>query len=80
MIVCEKYGVHPARIFKLAYEYAEDYSHDHDMEEHFKTSCREDRDGNLKVWFVPKVVENFCLDILAGRIDPFKDYQNKPKK
>lgn len=66
--VCGLLHITPFAVFALAYEFAGDRSHDHDMMVHFDYYCKTDKFGFKVVDKVPQVVEDFCLKILTGEI------------
>lgn len=66
--ICKMYGITPFVVFVLAYEWAGDHTHDHDMMAHFDYYTKLDKFGFVVLVKVPDVVEDFCLKILTGKI------------
>ena len=76
---CEFLQVTPFVVFALAYEVAQDHSHDEDMEEFFLSHTRPAKFGFVTVQKVPQVVEDFCLNILTGRLVIRMERRKKPR-
>lgn len=68
--ICKRYDLQPVQVFILAYSYAKDFRYDKRMDEHFRSFCREGRNGKVYIIGLPEVVVDYCLDILAERHKP----------
>jgi len=72
--VCKKYKIHSAQVFRWAYEYSETMVSMDKLKLHYLSCCRKDNNGNLQVFTVPTVVEDYCIGILSKRIEmPIKE-------
>jgi len=67
ILACRKSGLNPAQIFKCAYDYYEMRVDSEEMEYYFRSCCVRDDRNKLMVSLVPKFVEDFCLDLMAGK-------------
>lgn len=70
--VVMRYNIHPAFIFRMAYDYYEVRVHKENLVQvcmkHFHYT--EDK-STIIVDSVPEMVESYCLDLLAGRTKMF---------
>ena len=74
-IVCKKYKIHPAEVFKFAIEYAEILMSKDDQLDYYIKCCRKTRNNTYVIDVEPEFVNNFCLDILAKRTTLPDTYQ-----
>lgn len=75
---CKKYDVTPFMVFKLTYSHKKDYAKLKYAEKHFLGFCVKTSDNKLLLTKVPQEVEDYCLEVLAGRVEPV--YEGKPVK
>ena len=68
IIVCQKFNLEPPQIFKCAYDYFEIRVSETRMEEEFYSCCFMDTAGKIFIVRVPKFVEDFCVEVLMGKI------------
>jgi hypothetical protein len=66
---CERYKVSPFVVFLLSFEYSKDDTHRYDMEQFFGSFCFQSRE-ELVLHRIPSEVENYLIDVLAGRTHP----------
>lgn len=69
-LVCKRYKLQYVQVFVLAYIYYQDKSHDKNMDEFYREHCREGRAGVEIPYKLPEAVDDYVLNILAGRIYP----------
>lgn len=69
-LLCEKYKIHPAEIFKLAFEYWEIPFNPDALHDYFLhcLKCVDKRGRIYVVEVEPEEVTDFCIFILAGRV------------
>jgi hypothetical protein len=68
MLVCKKFDVSEAIVFRCAYDYAEIRIPTNIMFWRFLDCCEVNHRWELKVVSLPEFVEDFCIDVLANRV------------
>ena len=65
--VCQRYKVHPAEVFKLAFEYAEIAISPNECQKYFKHCLKHFKGHDYYVAIEPEFVQDYCLDLLIGK-------------
>ncbi len=66
-IVVKKYKIHPAEVFKFALEYAEIIMSPDEKLDYYISYCKRTSKNTYVIDREPVCVNDFCLDLLAGR-------------
>lgn len=66
-LVCQKYKLHPLVVFALALLYNEMYWHNKKVIRYYHSFLVEVDKDTVRLNSVPDFVENYCLDVMAGR-------------
>ena len=68
ILVCKRFNVNPAQVFRCAFDYSEVRIHSTEMEDYFLSCCcRRDCFGDINlVYTLPNFVKNYCFDLLVG--------------
>ena len=83
LLVLFKHRLHPATIFKFAFDYYEIRIHPKKMKRYFLSWCEVvDKKQTMVLEEVPQFVENYCLDVMAGRakITYYQQLKDKNQK
>jgi len=69
---------HPALLFKEAADYYENRMPKEILGVIFYSHCTEDEEKRVFLTSIPEFVENYCIDVLSGRVIP--PAKPKPKQ
>jgi hypothetical protein len=68
LAVCEKFKLHPVVVFALALHYNERHWSNKRVHEYFVSWLEQDEEmeDTMRLTEIPKFIEDYCIDLMAG--------------